>query len=165
MKIRTDEITSVIKQEIEQYASQLEISEVGQVVEVGDGIARIYGLSKVMASELLEFETNKGTVMGQAMNLEEDTVGAVSGRAPPAPGEKELEQVFDVEIVVVPARRWWLTPLTIDRPGRKWPLPPRAAVCAPSPCFRSQAPRPYRTSLRPPPAGSRMPPSGDRGAS
>ncbi|MEE2908313.1 MAG: F0F1 ATP synthase subunit alpha [Planctomycetota bacterium] len=77
MKIRTDEITSVIKQEIEQYASQLEISEVGQVVEVGDGIARIYGLSNVMASELLEFETNKGTVMGQAMNLEEDTVGAV----------------------------------------------------------------------------------------
>ena len=77
MKIKTDEITSVIKQEIEQYSSQLEISEVGQVVEVGDGIARIYGLSNVMASELLEFETNKGTVMGQAMNLEEDTVGAV----------------------------------------------------------------------------------------
>ena len=62
MKIKTDEITSVIKQEIEQYSSQLEISEVGQVVEVGDGIARIYGLSNVMASELLEFETNKGTV-------------------------------------------------------------------------------------------------------
>ena len=77
MKIKTDEITSVIKQEIEQYSSQLEISEVGQVVEVGDGIARIYGLSNVMASELLEFETNKGTVMGQAMNLEEDTVGAI----------------------------------------------------------------------------------------
>jgi len=77
VKIKTDEITSVIKQEIEQYASQLEISEVGQVVEVGDGIARIYGLSNVMASELLEFETSKGPVMGQAMNLEEDTVGAV----------------------------------------------------------------------------------------
>ncbi|MCH2153596.1 MAG: F0F1 ATP synthase subunit alpha [Phycisphaerales bacterium] len=77
MKIKTDEITTVIKQEIQQYASQLEISEVGQVVEVGDGIARIYGLSNVMASELLEFETAKGTVMGQAMNLEEDTVGAV----------------------------------------------------------------------------------------
>ena len=77
MKIKTDEITSVIKQEIEQFASQLEISEVGQVVEVGDGIARIYGLSNVMASELLGFETSRGTVMGQAMNLEEDTVGAV----------------------------------------------------------------------------------------
>ena len=53
MKIKTDEITSVIKQEIEQFASELEISEVGQVVEVGDGIARVYGLSKVMAGELL----------------------------------------------------------------------------------------------------------------
>ncbi|MAJ47151.1 MAG: F0F1 ATP synthase subunit alpha [Planctomycetes bacterium TMED75] len=77
MKIKTDEITSVIKQEIEQFASQLEISEVGQVVEVGDGIARVYGLSKVMAGELLEFEGASGTVMGQAMNLEHDTVGAV----------------------------------------------------------------------------------------
>ena len=77
MKIKTDEITSVIKQEIEQFSSELEISEVGQVVEVGDGIARIYGLSGCMAGELLEFETPRGTVMGQAMNLEEDTVGAI----------------------------------------------------------------------------------------
>ncbi len=77
MKIKTDEITSVIKQEIEQFSSELEISEVGRVVEVGDGIARIYGLSKVMASELLEFDTESGAVMGQAMNLELDTVGAV----------------------------------------------------------------------------------------
>ena len=77
MKIKTDEITSVIKQEIEQFASELEISEVGQVVEVGDGIARVYGLSKVMAGELLEFQGEQGSVMGQAMNLEQDTVGAV----------------------------------------------------------------------------------------
>ena len=77
MKIKTDEITSVIKQEIEQFSSELEISEVGRVVEVGDGIARIYGLSNCMAGELLEFETSKGPVMGQAMNLEEDTVGAI----------------------------------------------------------------------------------------
>jgi F-type H+-transporting ATPase subunit alpha len=77
VKIKTDEITSVIKQEIQQFSSELEISEVGQVVEVGDGIARIYGLSNCMAGELLEFETKSGSVMGQAMNLEEDTVGAV----------------------------------------------------------------------------------------
>jgi F-type H+-transporting ATPase subunit alpha len=77
VKIKTDEITSVIKQEIEQFSSELEISEVGQVVEIGDGIARIYGLSNCMAGELLEFETKSGSVMGQAMNLEEDTVGAV----------------------------------------------------------------------------------------
>ena len=77
MKIKTDEITSVIKQEIEQFGSELEISEVGQVIEVGDGIARVYGLSKVMAGELLEFQGEHGSVMGQAMNLEQDTVGAV----------------------------------------------------------------------------------------
>ena len=77
MKIKTDEITSVIKQEIEQFSDVLEISEVGRVVEVGDGIARIYGLSKAMAGELLEFDTEKGAVMGQVMNLELDTVGAV----------------------------------------------------------------------------------------
>ncbi|MCH8151669.1 MAG: F0F1 ATP synthase subunit alpha [Planctomycetes bacterium] len=77
MKIKIEEITSVIKQEIEQFSSELEISEVGRVVEVGDGIARIYGLSKAMAGELLEFDTTEGAVMGQVMNLELDTVGAV----------------------------------------------------------------------------------------
>jgi F-type H+-transporting ATPase subunit alpha len=77
VKIKSDEITSVIKQEIEQFATELSISEVGQVVEVGDGIARVYGLSNVMAGELLEFESEHGTVMGQAMNLESDTVGVV----------------------------------------------------------------------------------------
>ncbi|MFB0986075.1 MAG: F0F1 ATP synthase subunit alpha, partial [Phycisphaerales bacterium] len=60
MKIKSDEITSVIKQEIEQFATELSISEVGQVVEVGDGIARVYGLSNVMAGELLEFESEHG---------------------------------------------------------------------------------------------------------
>ena len=77
MKIKSDEITSVIKQEIEQYSTELSISEVGKVVEVGDGIARVYGLSNVMAGELLEFQSEHGTVMGQAMNLEADTVGVV----------------------------------------------------------------------------------------
>ncbi|MBL9031318.1 MAG: F0F1 ATP synthase subunit alpha [Phycisphaerae bacterium] len=77
MKIKTDEIASVIKQEIEQYATQLEVSEVGRVVEVGDGIARIYGLANAMAGELLEFQTAEGAVMGQVFNLELDTVGAV----------------------------------------------------------------------------------------
>jgi F-type H+-transporting ATPase subunit alpha len=77
MKIKTDEIAFVIKQEIERYSSELEVSEVGRVVEVGDGIARIYGLSNAMSGELLEFQTAKGAVMGQVFNLEEDTVGAV----------------------------------------------------------------------------------------
>ncbi len=77
MKIKTDEIASVIKQEIEQYSATLEVSEVGRVVEIGDGIARIYGLSNAMAGELLEFQTSEGAVMGQVFNLELDTVGAV----------------------------------------------------------------------------------------
>ncbi len=82
MKIKTDEIASVIRHEIEQFGTTLEVSDVGQVVEVGDGIARVYGLSKVMAGELLEFETAEGSIIGQAMNLESDTVGvALFGNA------------------------------------------------------------------------------------
>ncbi len=77
MKIKTDEITSIIKQEIQQYAAELEVSEVGRVITVGDGIARIYGLSNAMAGELLEFQTGDGSVMGQVMNIESDTIGAV----------------------------------------------------------------------------------------
>jgi F-type H+-transporting ATPase subunit alpha len=77
VKINTGEIASVIKQEIEQYAAELEVSEVGRVIEVGDGIARIYGLANAMAGELLEFQTGEGSVMGQVFNLELDTVGAV----------------------------------------------------------------------------------------
>ncbi len=77
MKIKTDEITSVIKKEIEQFSQKLEVSEVGQVVEVGDGIARVYGLSKAMSGELLEFDAEGGVITGQVMNLETDMVGAV----------------------------------------------------------------------------------------
>ncbi|GJQ29448.1 MAG: ATP synthase subunit alpha [Phycisphaerae bacterium] len=77
MKIRADEIATVIKNEIASFGAELEVSDVGRVVEVGDGIARIYGLSKAMAGELLEFQTSDGAVMGQVFNLELDTVGAV----------------------------------------------------------------------------------------
>jgi F-type H+/Na+-transporting ATPase subunit alpha len=77
MKIKTDEIASVIKQEISRFSAELEVSEVGRVVEVGDGIAQVYGLAKAMAGEMLEFQTVHGPVMGQVFNLEEDTVGAV----------------------------------------------------------------------------------------
>jgi F-type H+-transporting ATPase subunit alpha len=78
MKIRTDEITTVLKEEIAQYQAELEVSEVGKVLEVGDGIAQVSGLGNAMAGELLAFEAEGGrTVMGQVFNLEEDTVGAV----------------------------------------------------------------------------------------
>jgi F-type H+-transporting ATPase subunit alpha len=73
-KIRPDEISSIIRQQIEQYNQEVKVVNVGTVLQVGDGIARIYGLEKVMAGELLEFED--GTV-GIALNLESDNVGAV----------------------------------------------------------------------------------------
>lgn len=74
VSIRPDEISSIIRQQIEQYDQDVKVSNVGTVLQVGDGIARIYGLENVMASELLEFED--GTI-GIALNLEEDNVGAV----------------------------------------------------------------------------------------
>jgi len=74
MKFKVEEITSVIKQEIAQFQSELDVAEVGRVLEVGDGIARIYGLHKAMAGELLQFENG---IFGQVFNLEEDSIGAV----------------------------------------------------------------------------------------
>lgn len=74
MKLRPEEISSIIKQQIEQYESALEVVDVGTVIQVGDGIARVYGLEKAMAGELLEFP---GGIVGMAMNLEEDNIGCV----------------------------------------------------------------------------------------
>ena len=74
MAIRSDEITSIIKSAIDSFDSGVETRSVGTVVEVGDGIAQIYGLDGALASELLEFPNG---VMGMALNLEEETVGAV----------------------------------------------------------------------------------------
>src|SRR3984893_1908283 len=73
-QIRADEIPSILRQEIENYERAIDVSEVGSVISVGDGIARIYGLEKVMAGELIQFPHD---VAGIAMNLEEDQVGAV----------------------------------------------------------------------------------------
>ncbi|MBQ7916817.1 MAG: F0F1 ATP synthase subunit alpha [Firmicutes bacterium] len=74
MAIRPEEISAIIKQEIANYASSASMDEVGSILTVGDGIARIYGLQNAMAGELLEFP---GAVMGMVLNLEEDNVGAV----------------------------------------------------------------------------------------
>ena len=74
VKIRPDEISSIIRQQIEQYQQEVQVVNVGTVFQVGDGIARIYGIEKVMAGELLEFED--GTI-GIALNLETKNVGAV----------------------------------------------------------------------------------------
>ncbi|HEY8666621.1 MAG TPA: F0F1 ATP synthase subunit alpha [Tepidisphaeraceae bacterium] len=74
MAINVAEITSVLKQEIAGFEQKLLVSSIGTVIEVGDGIARIYGLRDAMAGELLEFENG---IMGQVFNLEEDSIGAV----------------------------------------------------------------------------------------
>ena len=74
MNLRPEEISSVIKEQIERYATGLEVSDVGTVIQVADGIARIHGLEKAMQGELLEFP---GGVYGMVLNLEEDNVGAV----------------------------------------------------------------------------------------
>jgi len=74
MKFDMDEISSLIRQEIGRYRSKLDVARVGRVLEVADGIARIYGLDNAMAGEMLEFD---GGVMGEVFNLEEESVGAV----------------------------------------------------------------------------------------
>ena len=74
MNLRPEEISSVIKEQIKRYASELEVSDVGTVIQVADGIARIHGLEHAMQGELLEFP---GEVYGMVLNLEEDNVGAV----------------------------------------------------------------------------------------
>ena len=78
MALRAEEISSIIRDEIEHFGQPVRTVNVGTVVEVGDGIARVYGLAGAMSSELLEFETARGgTVMGMALNLEEESVGCV----------------------------------------------------------------------------------------
>src|SRR5437868_8382098 len=74
MKFRADEISSVIQREIEQFSPEVTRSEVGTVLEVGDGIARVYGLSGLMAGEMVAFENG---VKGIALNLEESSVGVM----------------------------------------------------------------------------------------
>ena len=74
MKFSSDEIASVLQEEIEQFDSKIDVREVGTVLEVGDGIARVYGLSGVMAGEMVEFPNG---AIGLAFNLEENSVGVI----------------------------------------------------------------------------------------
>ncbi len=74
MEIRPEEITTVLKKQIEQFEKEINVDEVGEVLQVGDGIARVYGLEKVMSMETVEFPNG---VFGMALNLEEDNVGCV----------------------------------------------------------------------------------------
>ena len=73
-QIKADEISQLLREQIENFESRVKVDEVGTIISLGDGIARIHGLDKVMAGEMLEFPHD---VMGLAMNLDEDQVGAV----------------------------------------------------------------------------------------
>ncbi|GAB7025686.1 F0F1 ATP synthase subunit alpha [Geotalea toluenoxydans] len=73
MEIRAEEISEIIRKQIKEYGSEVEVAETGTIISIGDGIARIHGLDKAMAGELLEFP---GGISGMALNLEEDNVGA-----------------------------------------------------------------------------------------
>jgi F-type H+-transporting ATPase subunit alpha len=73
-KIQANEITELLRQQIENYEQRVQVDEVGTIVTLGDGIARIHGLDKVMAGELIDFPHG---IKGLAMNLDEDQVGAV----------------------------------------------------------------------------------------
>lgn len=113
MKLRPEEISSVIKEQIERYASKLEVAEVGTVIQVADGIARIHGLENAMQGELLEFP---GEVYGMVLNLEEDNVGAVLLGSERAVGEGDLVKSTGrvVEVPVGDA----LTGRVVDALGR-----------------------------------------------
>ena len=74
MNLKPEEISSVIKEQIKNYSTRLEVSDVGTVIQVADGIARVHGLEKAMQGELLEFP---GDIFGMVLNLEEDNVGVV----------------------------------------------------------------------------------------
>src|SRR6201995_3175756 len=77
-QIRADEISRLLREEIENYEKAVDVAETGSVISVGDGIARVYGLENVMAGELIEFPSKTGApVSGIALNLEEEDVGAV----------------------------------------------------------------------------------------
>ena len=74
MEIRPSEISSILREQIKNFGQEAEVSEIGQVLSVGDGIARVYGLDNVQAGEMVEFP---GGVRGMALNLEADNVGVV----------------------------------------------------------------------------------------
>ncbi|MCK9525935.1 MAG: F0F1 ATP synthase subunit alpha, partial [Limnochordia bacterium] len=74
MAMRPDEIVAVLRRQIEQFESKIEVEDLGSVLMIGDGIARVYGLEKALAGELLEFP---GGVFGMVLNLEQDNIGVV----------------------------------------------------------------------------------------
>ena len=105
MEIKADEISKIIQKQIEGYETEIDIKEVGTVTSVGDGIARIYGLDRVMFNELLEFPND---LYGLALNLEEDSVGSVllGSRRIPSSCMSQAQIQMSSAGPSISARRW-----------------------------------------------------------
>ena len=151
MAVRGQDIASVIKRQIEEFGRDLSMVDVGTVVEVGDGIAQVHGLSGAAYSELLEFE---GGVMGMALNLEEDSVGAVIMGDPLA--VKEGTEVRSTGRVVVEPVGDELVGRVVDALGQpidgKGPLGSantrEVEVVAPNVAIRSSVDTPVQTGIK-----------------
>ena len=123
-QIKADEITKLIKEQIENYESRISVDEVGTVISLGDGIARLHGLDKVMAGELLAFPHD---VAGIAMNLDEDQVGCVLlGEYTEIKEGDEVKRTGRIMSVPVGEAVWagWSTPWASPSTTRA-PSPPR----------------------------------------
>ena len=151
MAVRGQDIASVIKRQIEEFGRDLSMVDVGTVVEVGDGIAQVHGLSGVAYSELLEFE---GGIMGMALNLEEDSVGSVILGDPLA--VKEGSEVRSTGRVVVVPTGDELIGRVVDALGQpidgKGPVSTSSAreveVVAPNVAIRSSVDTPVQTGIK-----------------
>src|SRR5450432_432923 len=99
MDIQPAEISAILKREIENFGAEAEVSEVGRILSVGDGIARIYGLDNVQAGEMVEFP---GGIKGMALNLERDNVGVVvfgdDSKLKEGDTVKRLGEIVDVPV-------------------------------------------------------------------
>ena len=101
-EVRPDEISAILRKQLSGFESEVDVYDVGTVLQVGDGIARVYGLSKVMASELVEFPND---VIGMVLNLDEDSVGCVLF------GESQLVKEGDTVKISINLRgREWTNP-------------------------------------------------------
>src|SRR5712691_9250711 len=97
MDIRAAEISAILKQQIANFGAEADVAEVGQVLSIGDGIARIYGLDKVQAGEMVEFPNG---ARGLALNLESDNVGVVDALGEPIDGRGPLTDVTRARVEV-----------------------------------------------------------------
>ena len=109
MEVRAEEISRILKDQIQNYGKDLEVSESGTVISVGDGVARIYGLKNAMSGELVEFSSG---VKGMVLNLEDETVGVVvlgqDRDIKEGDSIKRTEKIVQVPVVKDFWEEWWI---------------------------------------------------------